>query len=167
MDKQVVPDDHRFRRWEIAAVLLAALLGSGAGVAGAFVAANSSSDALAQQLQQDRIAALRTERAEVFRKYLAAAQQQSPGFGDVTIQPSDPITFAYKARLKYELLREQALLYASDDQYDAIRELDEAIATLRTAAYADSADSEDFERVVRTRKALLDLLRADLQFRTP
>ena len=151
-------------------MLCAALVGSLAGVAGAFVAADSSSDVLAAQLQQDRVSALRSERAEVFRRYLASAQQQSPGFGDVSAGPDvseEAIVREYQARLRYERLREQARLYASDEQLTALDRLDEAISELRQASVNNNVpDASYFEDVVDARREFLDLLRDDLQFAT-
>ena len=160
-------DDSRWR-WEIGAVLVAALLGSFAGVAGAFVAADSSSDSLAAQLAQDRVSALRSERAAVFRRYLTSAQQQSPGFGDVSAGPDiseGAVVREYRVRLRYERLREQAELYASDVQLKALDKLDGAISDLRQVSVGnDVPEASYFKEVADARQHFLDLLRDDLQF---
>ena len=77
----------------------------------------------------------------------------------------EAIVREYKARLRYERLREQAQLYASDVQLKALDRLDEAISDLRQVSVGNKVpEASYFEEVVDARRHFLDLLRDDLQF---
>ncbi len=62
-------------RVEVAAVLAAALIAALSGIAGAAIGARASSSAILDQLEQDRVVALRAERYQAYSRLFVAADE--------------------------------------------------------------------------------------------